>query len=152
MIGISCDPSGLRRQVNQTLKLFDYIQVQANALANYFHPIVQERTPKKTGETAKSWTIHFHRIVDGGGWEISPDGREDIVTFLEFGTKPHVIVPKRIDGVLAFEIGGEMVFAKEVFHPGTKPLGFVRQTQDDVDEAALGLANRLLRTIRSIWG
>lgn len=152
MIGMSCDPSGLRRQVNQTIKFMDDIRSQAIKMAYDFHPIVQGRTPKITGETARSWTIHFLEVNrDTVSWEINPDGKEDIVTFLEFGTKPHVILPKRIGGVLVFEVDGEIVFTKDVFHPGTKPLGFVRQTQDEVYEAGLKLVESLHRFNRSIW-
>lgn len=151
MIGMSCDPSGLKRQTNQTIKFMDGIRSQAIRLAYDFHPVVQERTPKKTGETARSWTIHFLEVNrETVSWEINPDGKEDIVTFLEFGTKPHIIAPER-GGVLVFEVDGETVFARYVFHPGTKPLGFVRQTQDEVDEAGLKLVESLHRFNRSIW-
>ena len=40
--------------------------------------------------------------------------------FVHGGTRPHVIRPRSPGGVLAFKIGGQMVFAKRVNHPGTK--------------------------------
>jgi len=41
------------------------------------------------------------------------------------GTRPHIIRPKRAGGVLRFEIGGRVVYARYVSHPGTRPNGFL---------------------------
>jgi len=41
------------------------------------------------------------------------------------GTRPHRIQPKRRGGVLRFEIGGRVVYARYVNHPGTRPNGFL---------------------------
>lgn len=49
----------------------------------------------------------------------------DYAVYVEFGTSAHVIRPNGAD-VLAFESGGETVFAKEVKHPGTPPNGALR--------------------------
>ena len=83
-------------------------------------------------------------------WEISPDGKEKEVTFLEFGTAPHVIEANAANA-LRFEVDGEVIFARKVFHPGTKPLGFVRLTQDDLDKEARELAERLLKNLNALW-
>jgi hypothetical protein len=149
---ITVDTTSLREKIRRTMRLLDNAQVQAWGLAAYFLNVIKERTPRKTGDTAKSWTIHYHKSGDTVTWEITPDGKEDIVTFLEFGTKPHVIEPKDEDGVLVFEIEGETIFAKKVFHPGTKPLGFVRLTQEDLDKSVTEIIDRLHSRIGSIWG
>ena len=145
------DTSQLSANIEKTLKLYETVQTQAVKLAHYYVDVLRARTPKKTGATRESWTIHFH-LVDGNTviWEISPDGREKEVTFLEFGTAPHVIEAKAANA-LAFEVDGETIFAMKVFHPGTKPLGFVRLTQDDLDKEAKVLADRLLANLRSLW-
>lgn len=148
---IEVDSSGLQEKIRRTYRLLDSARIQAYALAEYFLRVIKTRTPKKTGATAESWTIHYHKKdSDGVIWEISPDGREKEVTFLEFGTKPHVIEPN-VREALRFEVDGEVVFAKKVFHPGTKPLGFVRLTQEDLDKSAMEIAERLLSHVRSIW-
>lgn len=41
------------------------------------------------------------------------------------GTRPHIIRPRRPGGVLRFEIGGRVVYARYVQHPGTRPNGFL---------------------------
>jgi hypothetical protein len=146
---IQADTSGLRERIRQTLRLFSVAETQAYALATYFLTIIRARTSKKTGKTSVSWTIHYHKVQDGVVWEISPDGRENEVTYLEFGTKPHVIEAR--GGALKFEVGGETVYATRVFHPGTKPLGFVRLTQEDLDKSAKEIGERLLQNIRHVW-
>lgn len=45
--------------------------------------------------------------------------------FVHEGTAPHLI-QARPGGVLAFEIGGETIFATSVQHPGTKAIPFLR--------------------------
>ena len=146
---IEVDTSNLQEKIRGTMRLFSTAETQAYALATYFLTVIQARTPKKTGKTAGSWTIHYHKIEDAIVWEISPDGRENEVTYLEFGTRPHVIEVK--EGALKFEVGGETVYATRVFHPGTKPLGFVRLTQDDLDQSAKEIGDRLLRNISHLW-
>lgn len=41
------------------------------------------------------------------------------------GTRPHIIRPRRPNGVLRFTIGGRVVYAKFVSHPGTRPNNFM---------------------------
>ncbi len=40
------------------------------------------------------------------------------------GTRPHIIRPRRAKA-LRFEVGGEVVFARKVRHPGTRPNNFL---------------------------
>ncbi len=44
--------------------------------------------------------------------------------YVHDGTDPHEIRPKQAGGVLAFQVGGETVFARSVQHPGTKAVRF----------------------------
>jgi hypothetical protein len=153
---IEVDTTTLQEKIRRSLRLFSVAETQAYALATYFLTVIKARTPKKTGETRDSWTIHYHKVTDAIVWEISPDGKEKEVTYLEFGTKPHIIYPahstfKMAHGVLVFEKDGEKIFAMTVYHPGTKPLGFVRLTQDDLDKSAKEIAEKLLTNIRHIW-
>lgn len=52
----------------------------------------------------------------------------DYIFHVEFGTKPHIIRPKRAGGALKFKVGGQEVIVKQVNHPGTRPNPFVRDT------------------------
>lgn len=75
--------------------------------------------------------------------------------YVEFGTPPHVIRPKNRKA-LKFETnrkerlgkGGKpnIVFAKEVQHPGTRPQPFIRPTfRDDFTDIIVNNAKRHLK-------
>lgn len=147
------DATVLKEKIRQSKALWSNYIVTATKMADVFKEVIQRRTPVKSGDTQRSWTIHMHQAEDSILWEISPDNREDIVTFLEFGTKPHVILPKKPGGVLAFywEKIGEFVFLKKVNHPGTKPLGLVRITQDEIYQESEAMAYRLLAQLKQVW-
>lgn len=44
---------------------------------------------------------------------------DPVAPHVEWDTRPHIIRPKNVDGVLVFESEGGTVFAKLVHHPGT---------------------------------
>lgn len=48
------------------------------------------------------------------------------------GTRPHVIRPRRPGGVLRFRVGGQVVYAKFVNHPGTTGRPFLSQALREV--------------------
>ena len=156
VVKVSADTRKLRAQISATQRLFGKTQDEVLYLAEYFLDRIRSLTPRDTGQTADAWVMRFTAFgkVSGEGliWEIRNEGREEIVEYLEFGTRPHVIEPRDPGGVLAFEVGGETVFAKKVFHPGTKPLGFVRMTQRDIDQSTEGLARKLSVGIAAVWG
>ena len=54
--------------------------------------------------------------------------------FLEDGSAPHVIMPKDPKGVLAFRIGGQMMFRRKVMHPGTRAYLFMKGTLEQSRE------------------
>lgn len=46
--------------------------------------------------------------------------------YLVNGTRPHMIFPRRPGGVLRFTVGGRVVYARFVNHPGTRPDTFMQ--------------------------
>lgn len=50
--------------------------------------------------------------------------------FVEFGTRPHIIRPKTAR-VLRFKVNGQYVYARQVRHPGTKGLFFMKTGLED---------------------
>jgi HK97 gp10 family phage protein len=50
--------------------------------------------------------------------------------YVEFGTRPHMIFPRRARA-LRFEVGGRTVFARYVHHPGTRGQFFMRRALQD---------------------
>lgn len=51
------------------------------------------------------------------------------------GSRPHVIRPRRAGGVLRFNVGGRIVYARYVNHPGTKGTHFLDKALADVARA-----------------
>lgn len=44
----------------------------------------------------------------------------DYAEIVRLGSRPHIITPRRPGGVLRFQVGGQVVFATRVNHPGTQ--------------------------------
>lgn len=61
---------------------------------------------------------------------IGKDGLTDYLGYILFGTHAHVIraIPNRPNAHLRFIQGGQIRFAKEVLHPGTKANPFVQRS------------------------
>ncbi len=62
----------------------------------------------------------------GGEFRGVVNVRHPAALYVVHGTRPHIIRPVRAQA-LRFTIGGRVVFAKVVMHPGTKPNDFLRQ-------------------------
>lgn len=70
--------------------------------------------------------------------------------YVEFGTRPHVIVPKSANA-LVFKAGGVLVFTKRVNHPGTRANPFLQRAletkrnkiQEYFQRAAISVLNEI---------
>lgn len=71
----------------------------------------------RTGRLRRSGRHKVRRNKLTLGWSAPYAG------YVEYGTRPHVIKPRRASA-LRFVAGGRTVFAKKVNHPGTKPRKF----------------------------
>lgn len=47
-----------------------------------------------------------------------------------FGTRAHLITPRKPGGVLVFDVGGKTIFTKRANHPGTKANKYLDRTLD----------------------
>lgn len=110
--------------------LEDAIYRVADAVAQTWKGLIRSRT----GEYANSIIV-----VKSGtlSYEVSSPCPHGV--FVEEGTQPHMIYPRRIGGVLRFETGGDIVFSRYVFHPGTWPQGnldaAMKYHEDDLENA-----------------
>ena len=52
--------------------------------------------------------------------------RHPAAIYVVNGTRPHIIRPRRPNGVLRFEINGRVVYARYVNHPGTTKNDFMK--------------------------
>lgn len=59
------------------------------------------------------------------------DVNVDYADFVHNGTRPHVIRPRRAD-VLRFTVGGQVVYARVVHHPGTRARPFLDRALREV--------------------
>lgn len=151
-MNVKADASKFAEKTRRGLQIMAERRAKEVALADKYLEVIKSRTPVETGATQKSWTIHFIRNdANAVEWEINPDGREDIVGYLEIGTKPHVIVPKKPGGVLVFDWKGKTWFLTSVLHPGTHGLGIVRITQQELKEDGQKLFDQMNARLRSVF-
>lgn len=96
--------------------------------------------PKKTGRLMRS--IQKHR-VGGFGYKVSAGA--PYAAYMEFGTRAHIIVPRRARALHFFTKTGEEVFTTRVHHPGTKPFAYMRRA---VEEVMRRLSALVMRNVR----
>jgi HK97 gp10 family phage protein len=89
--------------------------------SNYLRAEMQAHAPVKTGNLRRSIGVE----VETDKVTIGPNLRQaPYAGYVEFGTKPHVIKPRKAKA-LRFTVGGVTVYAKLVHHPGTKAHPYV---------------------------
>ncbi len=98
--------------------------------------VADERVQVRTGAYKRGIST---KQITGDRVEVRAAAPHSI--FLERGTRPHRIVPKRPSGWLVFPWKGQIVFSKGVNHPGTRPYRII---EDGVRRAGRQL-NRLAR-------
>jgi hypothetical protein len=69
-------------------------------------------------------TIVKRVVQEGAGIAVYVGSSHPIALIHHEGTRPHQILPNKAS-VLAFEVGGQVVFATVVNHPGTAPNRFL---------------------------
>lgn len=81
-------------------------------------------------------TISADKVTRVGPWELSGgvSAGAPYAGFVHEGTRPHVIRPRRARA-LRFEIGGRVVFAQRVNHPGYRGNAFLRNAAHRVASA-----------------
>lgn len=74
-------------------------------------------------KTCPSTTYRKYIFIEqrGLGWAVG--WRQKVLTFLEYGTRPHMIYPRE---KMALYWKGALHPVKKVHHPGTKPQPFLR--------------------------
>ena len=115
-------------------------------IGQHVTPILRRETPRRSGTLAKMTVFQVLRRAGQQVLEFrqaakTPAG-EFYGVFVREGTPPHVIRPRRPGGVLRFVVGGgQVVFTREVHHPGTSPNPYHLRT---LARADVGI-QRLLR-------
>ncbi len=91
--------------------------------------ISTKRYQNRSGDLTKS--IDGYITASGKTWATGVfEATAEYATFVDEGTKPHVIRPKAGKYLTFPGKNGGTVFAREVNHPGTKPDGFFERGVD----------------------
>ena len=122
MIAITTEVQGLRDVIGR------FTRTDINAIARReLEPLrdkgkrlLQSEAPVKTGALKKQ----IHGRLYRNPIRIDLYSPATYTKYVLKGTRPHIIQPKRAGGMLRFEVGGRIVFARQVSHPGTKPNRF----------------------------
>lgn len=86
-------------------------------------------TPVDTGRLRASGQMRVGRFGSEVRGEVEYDAHYARV--VHDGTAPHVITP-RTRSALRFTVGGRVVYARRVFHPGTRGRPYLTTALDDV--------------------
>jgi HK97 gp10 family phage protein len=110
----------LKQTAQQSQVTTQQVLIQAS---NHILAEMEARVPVKTGKLKGSLRIQVHTdtVIIGPNENQAP-----YAGYVEFGTKPHVIKPKSVHGVLVFYIGGKKIVTRKVNHPGTQPQPYVQ--------------------------
>lgn len=97
--------------------------------ADHVLMLTRMNTPVETGELRASWRrspVEPDATFDGPSWRATVGTDVSYAPYVEHGTglfgpkhAPYVIEPRNPGGVLRFVVGGKVVFARHVLHPGS---------------------------------
>ena len=110
-----------------------YQNIAIEGMAKFAERQVQLLTPG-TGVVRALWTTTYTRDSQGRINQAiihNTFKKQDVLTFLEGGTKPHKILPKpgNASGLLVFKGDFGWVSSRGVDHPGTRPYRMVELSQ-----------------------
>lgn len=104
--------------------------------------LIQNKAKEVRPDSFKNRTGTLRRSIqkllfnNGFSGKVFTDEKYSI--YVEEGTRPHVIEP-RVKKVLAFKVGGRLVFAKRVYHPGTRAYKFFERAFNTSIDAVTAL-------------
>ncbi|MBA2686853.1 MAG: HK97 gp10 family phage protein [Gemmatimonadaceae bacterium] len=107
------------------------------------------RFKNRTGALRQGIAARF--LSDSGGsveWEILSPARYS--KFIEEGTRPHEIRPKNAQA-LRFVVGGRVVFAGKVRHPGTQADPFMGQAYTKGYAVLVRELEQMTENVANIW-
>lgn len=88
--------------------------------------------PERTGRLKRG--LRFATYTRGrSGISLSITSEAPYTGFVRHGTRPHMIFPRRLGGVLVFfwEKTQRLMFLRHVHHPGTRPNDFVAKAETE---------------------
>lgn len=113
---------------------------------------VSRRGGRAPGTLKRSWRVgEVEVLYDGTVFRVDVYTNDPVAPYVEWDTRPHIIVPKDPEGMLVFETAQGTVFAKLVHHPGTTGAHMMATAIAEVAETWRALAKRELRETTRNW-
>jgi hypothetical protein len=107
----------------------DIIEPDLDRRATNAQAVIVRGAPKRTARLASTVRKNRGRTATGPHVDVITGraGMTDYLGFILNGTPPHIIraIENRPNAHLRFMVGGQVVFAKLVRHPGTRPDNFI---------------------------
>ena len=123
---ISVDFSDLQELIASLSLLMELGQRVIRKVSDECYQHVLDFVPTRTGKLRGSIRIERH----GDEYHVVAGSRlAYYAPFVEFGTRPHIIRPRRAR-VLRFEVRGKLIYARIVHHPGSRPIRFMEDALD----------------------
>ncbi len=131
-----------------TRRVAERVQERLLELVTEFTPVAppDPDRDRKPGTLRDSWekgSITF----DGRRFEIEVFTMDPVGPHVEYPTRPHIIRPRPERGpgaMLRFRVDGNVVYAKEVHHPGTKGSFMMTRALDQIQNEWLAIAHEEL--------
>lgn len=117
-------------------KVIPYIKSDIQDIAEWAFSEIKKRTPETTSGRTKIkdlWKMTHSKSATRERYIIKnlyPD--QDILVYMEEGTLPHIITPKKTGGFLHFFLDGNEIFTKMVKHPGTPKYEMVKSVEAEI--------------------
>lgn len=111
--------SAVRAEVASSRTLKQVLQPVAARATRTAQSVAGERTTKRTGKYSAGFRSRVESAAAPAVARIVTENIVPYAGFIEAGTRPHVIVAH--GKALRFVVGGQLLFRKRVFHPGTSP-------------------------------
>ena len=108
--------------------------------------LLRNFAPHDTGKLARS--IHYS-VTGADNLRVHLFDRVPYGKFVISGTRPHLIEARNAKA-LRFTVGGRVVFAKSVQHPGTKPNPYPKRAARPFQRDARGIIATMSREIARI--
>lgn len=132
-------------------KVIPYVKSDVRDIAGWAFREVKRKTPPTSSGRTKIKDLWIMRRSKRGAVEqfviknLYPD--QDVLMYMEEGTPPHVITPKKPGGFLHFFIGGDEIFAKMVRHPGTPAYKMVGEVEVELLTKVSWLTQRFFKHV-----
>ena len=100
-------------------QLRENVSLTARRVAREWERELLRTSPQETGNMKDHTEVVARTTPTGATIEARVD--TDYAEYVAKGTRPHVIEPRKLGGVLVFKIGNQTIFAARVNHPGARP-------------------------------